>query len=67
MTTPAARYKASLQRRYRCIWCSRRVVQASPFGPLALYCPKPRTCKEQAASLRRREKRQAAKGKEVAS
>ena len=63
MTTPAARYKASLKRRYRCIWCHRRVVQ--PAGPPALYCPKAvRPCKEQAHSARRREARLAAMRRE---
>ena len=59
MTTPFARYKASLKRRYQCAWCHRRVVQ--PAGPPALYCPKAvRPCKEQAHSARRREQRQLA-------
>ena len=62
MTTPAARYKASLKRRYRCVWCGRRVVQALPEGRPALYCPKAvRACKEQAHSARRREQRLAAR------
>ena len=60
MTTPAARYKASLKRRYICIWCGAKVVQ--PAGPPALYCPKTvRPCKEQAHAARRREARLAAR------
>ena len=70
MTTPAARYHASLTRRYRCAFCNRLRVQASPLGRDARYCPKEvRPCKEEAHTLRQREKRQATRntGKEKAS